>query len=172
MKNSIKIAAAIAFFGFAGSAMAQNTSSTTGDAQVLLASPIHLTQFQNLDFGTAVQGNGTVTLASSSATSATYTGNVAPGSFGLAMHAAEFIVTGQNWWTYHVTTPATVTVSDGTNSAVVTLGTPVDINAAGFSLNGTGNGGFWLGGTLTLDGSQQASSTQYTGTYTETVNYN
>ncbi len=178
MKNTLRILAAAAILGSAGIANAQNTSTEhNATAEMSVVSPIRINALQSLKFGTVVQGTGTATVASNAGSTASYTGAVAPGSFGLSIHAAKFAVTGQNFWTYGIITPATTTVTDGTHTALVTLGTPgadaaLGMNGAGTvaSLDATGNDSWYLGGTVTLDGSQPAGN--YSGIWDETVFYN
>jgi len=167
----IKIAAATAAFSLiAGSAFAQstagNTASADGAASTTVIQAITISATAPLAFGTIVKpaaGSGLVTVAANGSRTAAAPVVVAPGS--AAATAAAFSVTGATGQAFSITTPGTVTLSDGTDNLTVNL---VASGTSGTLTSGTAS--FTVGGNMTIADTTVAGA--YTGNFTETVTYN
>jgi len=179
MKNSIITLVVMAALAFAGTSFAQNSATATGTASATVICPISFNQGPNdglLQFGNIVAGTGTETIASTATgTPAVYNPtSLTPGGQLGTQGSAVFHVQGQEGFTYAITTPASVTV---TNAASNTLTATLSASASTGKLSTptNGNGGcdgtdvFYVGGTLT---DATTASGAYTGTWSETVAYN
>jgi len=164
MKHSIKLFAAIAVLGLAGTASAQNSANAIGTANATIIAPITLRATHALNFGNIVAGNGTVTELGGSNTYNPL--SLTPGTQIGTPSDATFAVTGQPAFNFAITTPAGTTVTDGTTTLNVDL-----LSAAAGTLDGTGNATVTVSGTL-HDLSTATTAHTYTGTWSETVAYN
>lgn len=168
-------------------ARAQNESSQNVDESACVAQPITLTNATGLNFGRIVSGANAGHIyisATGAATSDNVTNGPAvySGSASNTHSAATFYVTGEPGYCYSISTPATSSVSNGSQTMTVHLGTPaaqtVDGHAPSGSLNvagtastiaGNGYDAWGFGGTLDVS-ANQASGT-YTGSFSEQVQY-
>jgi hypothetical protein len=158
--KKILSALAVSTVIFAG-ASAQ-AGSTTGSATATVLPDIQVNQTTGLSFGTLTPGatGGTVAVSS---TGTAVTGTVQSISAGAR---GAFSVQGGNNANYNINLPTSaITISNGTQTMDVALTLPANSG----TLNGTGNGSFFVDGTLTVAGSQAAGT--YNGTYTVNVNY-
>lgn len=137
----------------------------TGEATATVIAPIAITHVTNakLAFGSFLVGTGG-TVVVDAAGAGSVTGDV---SFvtGSTNRADAFDVTGDPGRGFSITTTGG-SVSDGTNTISFTTAPA----ASSSTLNATGSRRFFVGGTLTLTGSEVAGD--YTGSYTATVEYN
>jgi hypothetical protein len=142
-----------------------NTSTANGAATATIVAPIVLTHTSGaaLGFGRFSTGTGG-TVVVSSAGVGSVTGDVAfvPGSTNAA---DAFTVTGDAGRSFSISTAAG-SVTNGTDTMAFTTSTPLATD----TLSGTGTGGFSVGGTLTVAGTEGAGA--YTGSYSATVTYN
>ncbi len=159
------------------------TQSVSEGASV--AQPIALVNIQGINFGRIITGSaaGSVTVSATGNVTAPLIANgpaVYNGSEYIDPSPASFYVTGEPGYCYNIITPATCTVSNGTNTMTVTLSSPtaetVDGHSPSGHLSGTasaidaaGYDAWVIGGTLSV-GANQASGS-YTGTFTEEVEY-
>ncbi len=171
MKNIMKIAATTAAFSLlAGTAFAQtagDSATAVGSASTSVIQAVSLSATTPLSFGTIVKptsGSGTVTVTAGGARTAAAPVVVAPGS--AAATAAAFTVSGDPSRTFSISTPANSNMTDGTNNIAVTYTT----SAASGTLSNLGAATFTVGGQMTIADTTVAGS--YTGTFSETVQYN
>jgi hypothetical protein len=167
MKNSIKLLAAIAMFGFAGTASAQSSATATATASATIICPIHIVKNADLNFGNVVAGTGTATIAATSGATDVYSNpQLNPGPTNLGTQTpASFTVTGQSGYTYSRIQSA---VTGAIAANLVLNNVPAVAPATAGTLTG-GTDTFYVGGVLTVTG---LAAGNYTGTFDETVAYN
>jgi hypothetical protein len=165
MKNTIKILAAFAVLGFAGTASAQNTAQATGTANATVISPIAITANQALDFGNIVSTVAGGTISETNGTP-NYSGDngsaLSPAQAG-TIEDATFTVTGQAGYTFNTTATTPVCVPNTYHVALVGA-------AIGSLTLAGGTNTFHVSGTLTVPAAAAAGTV--TGTWTETASYN
>ncbi len=174
MKNIIIKAAAIVSVvlacGFSQSASAQ--SSATASASATIVTPITITKNVDMNFGNAaVQAatGGTVVLAPAGTRTAT-SGVTLPAVTG-TVAAASFDVAGQANYTYAITLPSSLTITDGGSNSM-TVNSFTSTPASTGTLSSTGTQTLTVGATLNVTAGQ-AAGTYTSGTpFTVTVNYN
>jgi hypothetical protein len=155
---------------FSGSSFAANTA--TFDVGATVIAPISITKANDLAFGRfSSAASGTVVVTAAGARSAT--GGVALAS-GITATAANFNVSGQTSATYAVTLPPETTITGGSGSDTMTVGSWTQAAASGtlgtLSAAATGIQTLQIGATLTVGAAQPAGA--YTGTFTMQVDYN
>lgn len=141
-----------------------NAATATGDTSAQIIAALTLAQNAKLDFGSIVADatGGTVTMSQGGVRDC----GTLVCSAQKKGAAAAFAVTGEPSYTYAITLPGTsFNIANGTNSMAVTVSGP----ATG-TLDGTGNGTFNVGGSLTVGANQVKGA--YTGTYSVSVDYN
>ena len=166
MRNSLRFAVvgAIAAASFAGSAQAATTATGTATAEVL--SSLTVTSTADLLFGQiAANTGGTVTVNADSTVASTgtliATGSRSPAAFNVAGSPNAMVLVSLP------TAPVNLTRSGGTET--MSLG-GFNTNPGGaFQLDGTGNGLFHVGGTLTVGNAQVAGA--YAGSFQVSVEY-
>ncbi len=162
---------ACALFVMACGISAKAQSSATAPASATIVTPITITKTTDMNFGNvAVQAatGGTVVMTPAGSRSATL-GVTLPGTPG-TVSAASFTVNGEAGYTYAITLPVSVTISDNASHSMT-------VNT--FTSTPTPTG-LLTGGTQTLDvgatlnvAAGQAAGTYTSGTpFTVTVNYN
>ena len=143
------------------------TSTASGAAAANVITPIVLTHGSStLNFGSFTVGSGGTVIVNASGGGGSTSGDVGfvPGSSNAA---DTFTVKGDTGRSFSIaTTGGTVANSGGTASMAFTT----SASAASGTLDGSGNGSFTVGGTLTVVGNETAGA--YTGTYNATVAYN
>ena len=160
--KKIALAAAFAALSTSPAFAAGNTDSEQGVASATVVAPIVLTHTTNaaLDFGKFTADAGTVTVT-------TVGGRTASGPAllsGITPSADAFTVEGDaNRGFDIVTAGGNVAETGGTTMAFTTTA------AASGTLDGSGDAGFAVGGTLTVAGGEPAGA--YTGNYDVTVTY-
>lgn len=163
---------AIAIFGFSAISFGQQSSATlsTATATAKIITPITLSLNNSMDFGTiaASTGGGSVVLGLDNSRVATgLTLGVATG-----VQAASFTAHGDAGATYSITLPA-----DGVVKLHSAASGSVDMNVNGFNRTlsaGTLSAGsdiFKVGATLIVN-PNQTQATDYSATFSVTVNYN
>lgn len=173
MRNSLRLAAVgavVAAASFAASAQAATTA--TADATATILSSLDVTNTAPLNFDSiAVNGAGTVVVATNGNISCTVGALVCP---GFAASAAAFHVTGDANTAVSVTLPAaasTLTYVGWTGAGAAPTMT-VDTWTSDFPNGNTLVGGaadFAVGGTLHVAAAQPAGS--YAGTFDVSVQY-
>ena len=173
MKNRNKVfLAAIVMIGFATSANAQATASSSASATIV--TPISIVNNTGMNFGNiAVQTGTGGTVALSAAASAS---RVAGGAGGVTLPnvtgtvtSAKFTVSGTANYTYTITLPSSaVTLSSGSN----TMDATSFINSTAGTLSGTGSEVFYVGATLTVAAAQGAGTYTTATPFDVVVNYN
>jgi hypothetical protein len=158
-------------FAFACTASAQSISGT---ASALLITPLTIVKNLDLNFGNLAVSSttgGTVILSTSSTRTTGGSGGVTLPAITGTVSSADFTVSGQGGYTYSITLPTSVTITDG-------LGHSMTISS--FTSFPSTNGTLSSGGTqdLTVGATLSASASQVSGAYTSasgvpvTVNYN
>lgn len=176
--NLSKLVGVIGALVMAGGAMAQSNQTASSAASAIVIAPLTIAKTGDLNFGNVVAGAalGTVVLLPAGTRSATG-GTTFSAGFPGTLSAAKFDLTGEGVYTYAITLPGTVTLSD-------TVSTPNTMTATGFTvaagttgsvsgLIGTLAGGLGklnVGATLNV-GAAQVPGT-YTGSFDVTVAYN
>lgn len=174
MKNLTIKAAALAFVviacGMSQKSFAQ--ASATASASATIVTPITITKNVDMNFGNAaVQAatGGTVVLAPAGTRTAT-SGVTLPAVTG-TVAAASFDVAGQANYTYAITLPSSLTITDGGSNSM-TVNSFTSTPASTGTLSSTGTQTLTVGATLNVTAGQ-ASGTYTSGTpFTVTVNYN
>ena len=155
-----------------GSTASFAATSTTASATATVMLPIAISKTADLVFGKFIAGAGDVTVDTAGARTGTgvVLVNSSPG-------AASFAITGEPSATYAIDfTGSDTTVGDGTDIMALSLfsdltaGSATSGTAATGTLDGTGNQTLYVGGKLTVVGTEGNGS--YTGNIAVAVNYN
>jgi len=164
MKNTFKLLAVLAAFGFAGAANAQSNASATATASARIITPISLHKDADLNFGSIVPSGdaGTVTVNSESRSN---TGGVSFVNQSSSWSAAHYTVAGEPTFTYNISFDGSFNISDGTHDMGVSTSGP-----SSGTLDASGNDNFYIGGTLSVPAN--ATPGTYTATFNTTVAYN
>ena len=164
-----------AIFGFAATSFGQITA-TDGAAHAFatIIRPITLASEDDLEFGiiTASTDGGTVTVPP--------TGTVTTSGVTLyddSQQPASYDVSGEAGYTYSITLPASVTLSNNTGATMNVTGfktnsgteTEEPAGSTGNSFDANGDATFYVGATLNIGAAQ--TSGEYTGTFSVTVAY-
>jgi len=167
MKNSIKILAVIAMFGFAGSAMAQSNTAT-GTAGATIIQPITISPSGSLQFGNFLAGTGTVTVDNTGALSYS-NGAMNPGPVDHGNPSAQgFNVAGSGTLQFTI---ANSTVTYGVSPAWGSMTLTINAPSGGSPQNLVGGAkSFTEGGVISCPSGSQAVGT-YSATWSVTVNY-
>jgi hypothetical protein len=173
MKNVSKVfATAAVVLGFANSSFAQATA--TASASAIIITPITITKNVDMAFGNiavSASSGGTVILAPAGTRTTGGAGGVTLPATAGTVAAADFTVAGTPDYTYAITLPGTVTLSDGSGHTM---------SVDGFTSTPSETGTLSSGGTqdLTVGATLSVTAAQASGTYTNatgvpvTVNYN
>jgi hypothetical protein len=173
MKNILLIlGTTILALGYHQASYAQATATASASANVI--SPISLTKNVDMNFGNiavSASTGGTVILATGGTRSKGGAGGVTLPATSGTVAAANFTVSGNASYTYAITLPSSVTISD-------LGGHTMTVN--GFNSNPSSTGTMSGGGTqtITVGATLSVSSAQASGTYNNstgvpvTVNYN
>jgi len=173
MKNITKaIIASAALLGSASGAFAQATANASASATII--TPISITKTIDMNFGNvavSASTSGNVVLSTSSSRTTSGAGGVTLPSTTGTVSAAEFTVSGQASFTYAITLPSSVTLSDGSGNSM-TVSSFVSNPSSTGTLSSSGSQTLDVGATLAV------AAAQTPGTYTNstgvqvTVNYN
>lgn len=152
------------------SAQANGAASTNGSGLVIRGVAIH--KERDLEFGALIPSAsaGTVVVTAASSTTRSATGGVTlTDQGGYTPSSAEFDVTGNPNFTYTITLPTSVTITNTTgNNETMTI-TSFTKSNQGPQLNGQGTETWWAGGTLNVAADQAGG--RYTGTFDVGVAY-
>lgn len=166
MKN-ITLLAILAFSAVSINATAQSTATATATATIV--KPISIAKDADLNFGN-IASNGTAGTVILGTDGARVAGDGVTIPAGSIATAAKFIVSGEGTYTYDLTMPTAITISNSDS-------TPASMVVNGFTNSSTktlsaGTESFFVGATLNLGVSQPAGIyTNPTG-FNVTVNYN
>ena len=168
LRNTFALAAIL--LGFAFSANAQTGVSASAATSATIITPIAISKSADMSFGNiAINNNaGTVVLAPAGTRSAT--GGVTLPSTTGSISAASFSVTGAAGYTFAITLPTSVTLSDGGAGSML-----VNNFTSTPSTSGTltaGSATVLVGATLNLEASQAAGSYTNASDLVVMVNYN
>ncbi len=162
---------AIALFLMACAADASAQSSASATSTATIVTPITITKTTDMNFGNvAVQTGtgGTVVMTPAGVRSAT-AGVTLPGTVG-TVAAASFTVNGQTGYTYAITLPASVTLSDASSNVMQVTNFTSTPTATGTLTGGTET--LNVGATLNVDPAQAPGVYVSATPFTVTVNYN
>lgn len=164
----LRTAACVALFALAGLlslAASAFAVTATADANAEIIAALAISTTTDLDFGIVSfgPGAGTCVIATNGGRSTTGSGIGVAGTPA----AAEFAITGEGTYTYAITLPANITITDGTNNMTVDTFTS-NPNATGTLAAGADT--LLVGATLHSAGNQPVGN--YTGTFNVTVAYN
>ncbi len=167
---SIKLSV-IAILLLACGVTANAQSSATATATATIVTPITITKTTDMNFGNvAVQTGtgGTVVMTPAGVRSAT-SGVTLPGTVG-TVAAASFTVNGQTGYTYAITLPASVTLSDASSNTMQVDNFTSTPTATGTLAGGTET--LNVGATLNVAAAQAPGVYLSATPFTVTVNYN
>jgi hypothetical protein len=162
---------------FTTATMAQATVNTSVGVTILI--PLSISETFPMHFGTIgvlEESGGTVVLTTEGVRSAT--DGVTLSALAPFASPATYTVTGEPLYTYAITLPQTITVTNTDNTTTMIIGTLVAKSTSGTESNaatgtliaGEGTETFTVGGTLTVAAAQLAG--EYSGTFDVTVAYN
>ena len=167
----------IAVAGFGVSSFAQNGATTSALSSATIVTPIAIVKATDMEFGTAAVSGGTAgTVVLPPTGSRTKTGGITlPASTGSPL-AASFNVTGALNYTYAITLPSSVIITNttgvGAETMTVDTFTSTPTVLAGGTLNGSGAQTLYVGATLNVSGTQVAGRYVSGTGFNVTVNYN
>ncbi|MFT4026744.1 MAG: DUF4402 domain-containing protein [Novosphingobium sp.] len=170
MKNTIRLAAAVAALAAAGSlATAANAATASASASAEILSTLNVVKDQDLNFGQiAVNGAGTVVVGTGATPDSCSALLVCAGS----TQKANFVVTGaKNIGVAASVQQTSVSLTSGSNSMALdnfTLYFPNGTTLTGSGTTGSTN--FEVGGTLHVAAGQATGV--YSGTFNVNVSYN
>src|SRR5665213_463553 len=172
MKNISKVIATVAVvLAFSNSSFAQ--ANATASATATIITPISIVKNVDMNFGNvavSASAGGTVVLAPAGTRTVGGTGVTLPSTIG-TVAGADFTVAGQASYTYTISLPSTVTLTDaGSHTMTVNSFSSIPSGAGALSSGGTQD--LKVGATLNVSAAQAAVSyTNATGV-SVTVNYN
>ncbi|MFN2378829.1 MAG: DUF4402 domain-containing protein [Bacteroidales bacterium] len=142
----------------------------TAAASATIVSPISLAHAADMYFGNvAVDGTAGTVILAPDGTRTPVGGVTLPATTG-TVTAASFTVGGTNSYTYVITLPGSITISDGATATMTVDNFTSDPSGTG-TLSGTGTQILNVGATLNVDGNQTPGN--YTNAaFDVTVNYN
>ncbi|CAM3341343.1 DUF4402 domain-containing protein [Halomonas lysinitropha] len=171
----LTVLASVVALGAFGASSSFAASATTNVSSTVIE-PIAITKSADLVFGKFAPGaGGSVTVDTAGTRSAT---GAILSTVGSSPTAAKFDVTGDNDATYSITWGGVTELTDSESTETMALTKISDLTAGGATtgevdagvLSATGAQSIYLGGTLTVGGTQAAGT--YTGDVTATVEYN
>ena len=171
MNNSTFRLSVCAVFLLAFSMKASAQSSATATATATIVTPITITKTSDMNFGNvAVQAStgGTVVMTAAGVRTPT-SGVTLPGAAG-TVSAASFTVNGQSGYTYAITLPASVTLTDAASHSMNVSNFTSTPTATGTLTGGTET--LNVGATLNVVAAQAAGVYTSATPFTVTVNYN
>jgi len=178
MNKTVRIFSAIAIAAFSATAtksFAQQSSTDNADAHATVVTPISIVKSTDMDFGNVAVGGsgGTVVLTAGAVASRSTTGNATlPATTG-TVGAASFDVSGQAGYVYSIALPSSITITDGSSHNMTIssiLSSPSAVS--GGTLDGSGHQTIYVGGTMTLSGTQTAGTYNTVSPFDITVVYN
>jgi hypothetical protein len=146
-------------------------ASATATATATIITPITITKTSDINFGNvAVQATtaGTVVMTPAGVRSAT-AGVTLPGTSG-TVSAASFTVNGQAGYTYAITLPTTITITDAASNTMVVNAFSSTPTSTGTLTGGTET--LNVGATLNVNANQAPGVYTSASPFTVTVNYN
>jgi hypothetical protein len=176
MKTSLRLFVLLSLILMLGTTVqAQITETATATATIV--QPITLLKVVDMDFGNLAVTTtaGTEVLDPASTPSRTVTGGVTLPAVTGTVAAAEFDVTGVPNYTYAITLPASVVITNGTGSppATMTVDTFISDQPGNIgTLDGSGQQTFYVGATCNVAALQDAGTYTSLTPFDVTVNYN
>ena len=166
--------AAIAMIAFTTNAVAQSTATDFAVTNATVIAPITITKTIDMSFGNLVStvAGGDVNLPTSGARTGDV--DILLGSDNGTVTAASFDITGEASYSYGITLPTSLDVTDVASSTTMAVGTFVSLPAATGSgtLSTGGTQTLLVGATITLGAGQAAGDYTNTTDMIVTVMYN
>lgn len=156
--------------GFTAGAYAQDGATANSLASATVVTPISITKDVDLSFGNVAVNSvsgGTVVLDTNDGTTAT--GDVTLPATAGTVTSGAFTVNGETGYTYAITLPTTVNITDAVSSEIMALSSFTSLPEATGVLTG-GTEALKVGATLTVGAGQVSGA--YAGSFDVTVNYN
>jgi hypothetical protein len=151
---------------------AQGTgASATANASATLITPIGISVTSDMDFGIVAEDAGTAGTVQLATGGGRTAGGGATLVSGGTPSAAVFAVTGEANYTYSISLPSSIDLSDGA-SHTMTVNSFVSSPTPTGTLDGTGNETLSVGATLNIASGQAAGTYTNASDLTVTVNYN
>ncbi|MHA7820612.1 MAG: DUF4402 domain-containing protein [Erythrobacter sp.] len=178
MTKTIRFGAAgIAMFAALGMGTAAHADTATADATAEVLDALVLTNNTALDFGTmVVSGAGVVTLASDGTLTCTdpdvvCSGTTSVANFDVEGTANKAVTINLPAASVELRHPSYTAATAAQHAIVLSTFTSSENGGSGpeVTLDGTGDGTFDVGGTITLDGSEEAGV--FDGTFDVSVEY-
>lgn len=174
MKNSFSKLVLVGSFLLisAGASFAQTTATATAEANATIIQPITITKTADLNFGIVVPGAtpGTVTVGYDGTRASLGGVSLLAGNPG-TVSAAHFDAAGQPSTAYTLSIPASVTISNGTETMVIdNFTSDPGAGTATFDVSGTYE--IRVGGTLNVLANQAPGDYTNTTDLDVTINYN
>jgi len=154
---------------FSSSVFGQATATATAAATIV--APIGITKVTDMNFGNVATNGQVGTVVLSPESGRTSTGGVTLPADNGTVTAASFEVEGSSLYTYAITLPASVTISDGGNSMIVNTFTS-NPSSTGVLDATSGTQIVNVGATLNLAAGQAAGEYISDVPFAVTVNYN
>ena len=168
IKRFVLVTAAGSILAASSLSAAQNSATTSANANARIVAPIAIAKTVDLNFGDVVPGGTVGTVIVDAAGARTSAGGASLGS-STGVAAAAFNVTGASNATYAITLPAgTITVTGPTST--MTVGTFTSSPSLTGTISAAGTQALTVGGTLNVGVNQAVGA--YTGTFSVTVTYN
>lgn len=179
MTKTIRFGAAgIAMFAAMGMSSVAHADTATADATAEVLDALILTNATGLDFGAmVVSGAGTVTIASDgtldcSATDIVCSGTTSVADFAVEGTVSKAVTINLPSTAVNLRHPSFSALSTGEHTIELGSFTSSENDAGGnpeVTLDASGDGTFDVGGTITLDGSEDAGV--FSGTFDVSVDY-
>ena len=171
MKSLLKLLMTTAIvLGFGFASLAQSGASAVANTTATIVTPIAISWKTDLEFGNVtVHGTNLGTVVMDPASGRSVTGGCTLPAASGTTTAAEFEVTGVADYTYTITLPASVVISNGTENMTVNTFT------SNPTPTGTLTGGteaLFVGATLNVAGGQAAGDYESATDFEVTVAYN
>lgn len=158
---------------FATKSFAQVSATATASSEII--APIAITKTGDMNFGIVVHSNVNGWVQLSAAGTRTTAGGALLLSQTGTVTPATFTVTGEPGYTYAITLPSSVTMTNTSGSGAETMVVQNFISSPTVAAGGVLNGGtqtLSVGGELALSGNQVSGNYMSGSGFTVTVNYN
>jgi hypothetical protein len=164
-------ALAVVLLACGSKASAQASATATATATATIITPITIAKTSDMNFGNvAVHATNPGTVLISAAGVRTAGGGVTLPTTQGTVSSAAFTVNGQTGYTYAITLPASVTITDGASHSMNVDQFSCTPGATGLLTGGTEN--ITVGATLNVAAAQTAGVYSSATPFNVTVNYN
>jgi hypothetical protein len=165
-------ALAVLLLACGGKASAQANATATATATATIITPITITKTSDMNFGNVAVhavNDGSVDISTGGVRTANL-GVTLPASTPGTVSAASFTVNGQAGYTYAITLPTSVSLTDGASHSMTVNGFVSNPNGTGTLTGGTQT--LSVGATLNVTHGQVPGTYSSATPFSVTVNYN